>query len=142
MNETWKDILGTTYGISSIGRVYNSATDTMLKPFPNNNGYLMVDIFHNTVKERVAIHRLVARYFIPNPEAKDFVNHIDGNKQNNKVDNLEWVTPSENSQHAVATGLSPVGSEKTLAKLTEADVIDIQKAFDNLCSDFFILFPP
>lgn len=136
MKETWKQFRNTTYSVSSLGNVYNSYTGKMLKPFPNNNGYLVVDLFHNTVRERVAVHRMVAITFIENPERKEFVNHIDGNKQNNRVDNLEWVTPSENSTHAVQTGLSAKGEDKTLAKLTEKDVLEIQAGFEAGVKDF------
>ena len=68
-------------------------------------GYLRAAIGHSNPKW---VHRLVADTFIPNPEQKPQVNHIDGNKQNNFVDNLEWVTYSENMQHAVRTGLHVV----------------------------------
>lgn len=136
MKEAWKQFKNTTYSVSSLGDVYSAYTEKILKPFPNNNGYLTVDLFHNTVKERVAIHRMVAVAFIDNPENKEFVNHIDGNKQNNCVSNLEWVTPSENSIHAVLTGLSAKGEDKTLAKLTENDVLEIQAGFKAGTKDF------
>lgn len=138
MKETWKRFKNTTYSVSSTGCVYNEYSGKILKPFPNNNGYLTVDLFHNTVRERVLVHRLVAIAFIPNPENKPFVNHIDGNKQNNCVENLEWCTPSENSIHAIETNLSAKGSGKTLAKLTEADVLEIQEAFEQGVKDYVL----
>lgn len=123
--ENWEQFKNTTYLISDHGRVLNMSTETFLKPF-ENNGYLAVDLFANTVRQRALVHRMVAIAFIPNPEGKQYVNHIDGNKHNNRAENLEWCTSSENSRHAVAIGLSKIGSEKTLAKLTEADVVEIQ----------------
>ena len=136
MKETWKRFKNTNYSISDLGNVYSDYSGVFLKPFKNNNGYLQVDLFHDTVKQRVPVHRMVAIAFIPNPENKEFVNHIDGNKQNNCVTNLEWVTPSENSNHAVEIGLSPRGEDKTTAKLTEKDVLEIQDAFEAGFKDF------
>lgn len=138
MAETWKRFKNTTYSVSSTGYVYNEYSGKILKPFPNNNGYLTVDLFHNTVKERISLHRLVAITFIPNLENKPFVNHIDGNKQNNCVDNLEWCTPSENSKHAIDIGLVLRGEDKSTAKLTEKDVLEIQTAFEEGVKDFIL----
>ncbi len=64
-------------------------------------GYLRTDLSHNGKSKTIDVHRLVAAVFIKNPDKKKFVNHIDGNKLNNHVDNLEWVTPSENNYHHV-----------------------------------------
>ena len=138
MKETWARFKNTTYSVSSTGYIYNEHSGKILKPFPNNNGYLAVDLFHSTVKERVSVHRMVAIAFIPNPENKPFVNHIDGNKQNNCVSNLEWCTPSENSRHALETGLSLKGEDKSTSKLTTKDVLEIQAAFEEGIKDFVL----
>ena len=68
-------------------------------------GYFLVTLVHEGKRKNQFIHRLLAQHFIPNPGNKKQVNHIDGNKQNNKLVNLEWVTPKENAQHAVRIGL-------------------------------------
>ena len=135
MIETWKRFENTNYEVSTFGNVRNLDTNKILAPFLNN-GYLAVDLFDATSRQRHSVHRMVAIVFIDNREGKDFVNHIDGDKTNNRTNNLEWVTPSENSLHAVAIGLSPIGEEKTLAKLSEADVLEIQTAFENGAKDF------
>lgn len=78
----------------------------MIKPHPNKNTkYLQVSLWTNNKGASLSIHRLVAEAFIPNPLNKSQVNHKDGNRQNNKVENLEWVSHQENAIHAVATGL-------------------------------------
>ena len=74
----------------------------------NRNGYAYVNLFNrkNNKHESHRFHRLIAKMFIPNPENKPVVNHIDGNKLNNNVSNLEWATISENTQHAFDNGLA------------------------------------
>lgn len=79
------------------GDVYYSETQHLIEPKNNGNGYLR--IYVPVIKQRFLVHRLVATKYIPNPENKPQVNHIDGNKHNNSVENLEWVTPKENSEH-------------------------------------------
>lgn len=66
---------------------------------------MKVTIAKDGVNRCIRVHKLVALTFIPNPQGKSGINHIDGNKHNNKVENLEWATPSENQQHALRTGL-------------------------------------
>lgn len=95
-------------------------------------GYPMVRLYlwrgDGIVWESKTVHRLVAGAFIPNPLALPVVNHKDGNKQNNAVDNLEWMTHSQNIQHAFDTGLksSKRGTAHALVKLTEAQVREIR----------------
>lgn len=70
------------------------------KAFDNGRGYLFVGLYKDGAYKQELVHRMVASAFIPNPEGKPCVNHIDGNKTNNMVDNLEWVTKKENARHA------------------------------------------
>jgi hypothetical protein len=107
------------YGIDFFGEVYsyqkkskNNLKGKVLKKYINNFGYCTVGLYKNSKVKRLTIHRLVAETFIPNPENKPQVNHIDGNKLNNHVDNLEWATAKENIQHAWNSGLSKRISEK------------------------------
>ncbi len=120
--EIYKDIIGYEglYQISNYGNVkslsktlrigknFRITKELIVKPVPNNKGYMRVKLRGlNIISKRkdFYVHRLVGIYFIENPENKPAINHKDGIKSNNHIDNLEWVTPLENSQHAVKTGL-------------------------------------
>lgn len=97
------------YGVDEYGNVYSLPRQykprlQKLKPRPNNKGYLQVQIYNEFGVYKALIHKLVAETFIPNPENKPEVNHKDGNKCNNNVDNLEWVTHKENVQHSIKLG--------------------------------------
>ena len=96
----------THYLVSDEGYVYSKLKGDLLSTLPNKQvGYLQVSLWKNNVGSTHYVHRLVAKAFIPNPLNLPQVNHIDGNRQNNHVTNLEWATCSENSSHAVRTGL-------------------------------------
>ena len=94
------------YGVSSDGRVCSFRKKKVLTPKRNWDGYLRVQLWHRCQCRYVSIHRLVAETYIPNPMNLPFVNHKDGDKSNNSVENLEWCTQRENIQHAWETGLS------------------------------------
>lgn len=108
--EIWKPVAECNgeYYVSSHGRVKSLkfGKERILKPSLSGNRYLSVDLWYLNKKRKVQnIHRLVALTFIPNPDNKPEVNHIDGNKLNNHIDNLEWVTRRENVKHAWDNGL-------------------------------------
>lgn len=108
--EQWRDIPGFEglYQVSNSGKVKSLRRGAELKPGTDKGGYLYVGLCSRGIQKTCKIHRLVALAFLPNDEGKRTVNHIDGNKLNNSVDNLEWATHSENIIHAVKNGLRVV----------------------------------
>ena len=109
------------YIITIEGEIINKHNNHKIKPQPNGKGYLRVIIG----KKRYFVHRLVAQKYIPNPNNKLQVNHKNGIKIDNRVENLEWVTNQENRLHAVKNGLHLTGSKCPYSKLNEDDVIYI-----------------
>lgn len=117
MQEVWKDIEGYEglYQVSNLGRVKSlervkpngqCVPEKNKTPCLKGNGYLALQLYKDGKPKNYYIHRLVADHFIPNLEGKETVNHINGNKQNNSADNLEWCTYTENNKHAYKTGLN------------------------------------
>lgn len=85
--------------------VVTSRFDRTIKPQVSRNGYIRVELWKDGRGKKYLLHRLLAQAFIPNPEGKPQVNHIDGDKENNALSNLEWVTQRENQIHAYKLGL-------------------------------------
>ena len=106
--EIWKDIEGYDgYQISTLGRVKSlkGRNERILKVGTNHKGYKYVMLSKNNVPKMFTVHKLVANAFIKNTQNKPQINHIDGNKANNEVGNLEYCTNRENQLHAFKTGL-------------------------------------
>ena len=129
MEEIWKDIEGYEglYKVSNLGRIYSSYGQNketcklpILRGSISSHGYRIVGLTKNKHVKSFFIHRLVAKAFIPNPENKPDINHIDGNKENNNINNLEWCTKSENTKHAHVTGLMGK-KQKTYMEIMEIE---------------------
>lgn len=103
MNNTWVDIVGYEgiYKVSKDGQVMNVRKNKTIKPWLNIYGYYSVRLHKGGNRRTAFVHRLIAQTFIPNPDNKSEVNHIDGNKLNNDISNLEWVSHRENIIHSV-----------------------------------------
>ena len=116
--EVWKEVKGyeELYKVSNLGKVYRIGGHVkrlnhlmyipikVMKPLDNGMGYLRIKLTKGNKPKRVMLHRIIAEAFIPNPENKRCVNHIDGNKKNNLLSNLEWCTHTENAQHSIKIG--------------------------------------
>lgn len=100
------------YLIDKNGNIFNIKLNRFIVQNISHKGYHRVNLNKNKYKRQYQLHRLVALIFIPNLENKPQVNHIDGNKSNNNVSNLEWVTGSENVRHAVKSGLRDKAHQK------------------------------
>lgn len=144
--EIWKDIDGFEgwYQVSNLGKVrsvertiknnnvFQLYKSHILKEATTHKGYKYVCLYKNSKCFHRSVHRLVAEAFIVNNENKSQVNHIDGNKENNCVGNLEWCNNSENQKHAYKHGLkNPFGCKKVLDSLTHTIYYSIEEASRN-----------
>ena len=126
--ETFVKIVGfDNYEVSNLGRVRNIESGRTLKPFLQPNGYLGLCLYENNKRKYLLLHRIIATAFIDNPEGKPQVNHIDENKLNNDLSNLEWCTERENSIHGTRTKRV---AEKLSQKVIQLDLND------NVLSEF------
>lgn len=138
-----KKIEGYNYHITSNGDVFSYHCNKLLKP-RLNKGYFYVNLSNNGKMKTFKIHRLVAESFLPNHSNLPIVNHKDGNKQNNHVDNLEWCTHSENTKHAVLMGLlkppNPSGSwlkNYTLSRCIKVICVNTGEIFNSISEAAF-----
>lgn len=135
--ETWKDIQGYEgrYQVSNLGRVRSftkKSNGKLLIPIKTKKGYLTVRLYSNRVTyKQFSIHRLVACAFIDNTYSKKQVNHMNGIKSDNNLNNLEWSTNQENQEHAFELGLNKIekGEKARNVKLTQKQVDDINSRY-------------
>ena len=136
--EIWKDIKGYEgkYKVSNTGKILsinykNSGKDLLLKTSYTKDGYLKVRLNYNGKDRTARVHRLVAETFIDNPDNKETVNHINGNKEDNNINNLEWSDRHEQLVHAYKNKLkiAQKGVENCNAALTEEQVREIRKLY-------------
>ena len=144
--EEWRDVIGYEglYQVSNYGRVksfHNNGVRTLNPSFADYPGYYVVNLTKNGKQQTQYVHILVAQAFIPNPENKSYVNHIDGDKLNNCLENLEWTTPTENSRHAWRNGLikSRTGTKNLHSKLTPEQVRYIRVSYKPHDENFSIV---
>lgn len=131
--EIWKDIIGCEghYQVSNIGNIRSLKSKNnecyILLKLKNKEGYKRAIVWINGKGRNIPAHRAVAIAFIPNPLNKPQVNHINGIKHDNRVENLEWCTNAENIAHAVNTGLNRKGEQINFSKLTKDKVLKIRE---------------
>lgn len=132
--EEWRPCFGGYYAVSNMGRVrrevaaVNTRVGRILKPYVGKVGYLVVGLKDGTQRKTAYIHRLVAEAFLGPCRDGMQVNHINGDKTDARLANLEYVTASDNLRHAYATGLNrgAAGEMSGRAKVTSADVVEIR----------------
>lgn len=134
-DEIWADIEGYEgdYQISTYGRIksFKNGREIIMRPLPTRNGYLNILLCKNGRHKNFSVHVLVGRAFIPNPDGKPELNHIDGEKFNCHVSNLEWSNRSENNKHAFQTGLNRQkrGGDNPKAGLSNEDARYCREVF-------------
>ncbi len=138
MQEIWKDIedFEGQYQVSNLGNIRSQPnkanhfkTVHNIGQYNNSHGYMIVSLFKNKLQKSYQVHRLVAQAFIPNPNNYSQVNHIDGNKLNNCVNNLEWCTAKQNMQHAKQNGLRADFSGNNNPRIRKINQYDLQGNF-------------
>lgn len=118
------------YEISNTGLVRNTSTKEVLKPKKHSAGYLCINLYKSGEKPKTRlIHRLVAAAFLPNPEDLPQINHLDGDKHNNYLENLEWCSRSSNVNHAYFSGATGVMGFHGRSSITLATIVQIRMKY-------------
>lgn len=134
VHEYWRPIPSfPIYSASNLGRIMNNTTCQILHVYMTPRGYLMLTLYRDHKAFPCAVHRLVAEAFLGGPHPGIDVNHIDGDKTNNCVENLEWCTRLENVRHAVRTGIRPGPRRKGVR------IVDTGEEFESIraCAKYF-----
>ena len=135
--EYWRTIPSfPVYSASNYGRIRNEGTGRIMHVFVTPRGYLSLTLRRDNNQVPVAVHRLVAEAFLGGPHPGLDVNHIDGDKTNNCIENLEWCTREENVRHAVSTGLRP-GPRRKAVRIVETgeEFVSVTACADRIGAD-------
>lgn len=134
LNEVWKDVLGYEglYEVSNLGKVKSIKNNKILADRKDNHGYFQVQLYKKGVGKSHKVHRLVLNSFSENKLKNLQVNHIDENKTNNNISNLEWVTPKENSNHGTRTARSAEKHKIEIVAKTQSGIFYPSKSGKDL----------
>lgn len=135
MEEIWRDIVGYEgyYEVSNLGRIRcceridkigRHKKSKILKLYKQHDGYLRICLHKDCKQKKFLVHRLVAETFIPNENESPEVNHINGKKDDNRVENLEWITREENMLHAFNTGLATAWNKKKVICIETGEIFE------------------
>lgn len=121
------------YCIADDGTVFSRRNGKPMKPDKINGGYLRVGLYNPSTKstKRILVHRLVAEAFVPNPKGNLYVNHIDEDKENNRAENLEWVTFSENINHGTRNARAALKNGKKVRNVETGEIFNSHTAAAN-----------
>lgn len=131
--EEWRKVSGWPYEVSDCGRVRNANTGRVLKPEVNDRDQERVRLYRDGESMRVFVHHLVLEAFVGERQEGREANHKNGDRRDNRTENLEWVTPKENTRHAIRSGLRSQarGEDVGGSKLTPSQIVEIrQRYFD------------
>lgn len=137
MNFEWKPIIGyeNIYKINDKGSIINCKTKQILSPiYQKRSGYYHITLCKDGIPKIFRLHRLVALHFLEKPKKKrKYINHKNGNKLDNSIENLEWCTAGENLKHAYSSGIMKkrTGEDSPVSKLKWEDVNNIRKELEN-----------